>query len=653
MFCSLKDKDFLFFSSADNTLPHHIRITYWPVRLFKHVGVSIWLFLHGTRIISEYCLDRLNIHAGPGGVLFIRKLPVPVFVTCHHTYWQQYTHIRSQFWKRIFLPFEQRTYDLADKIICDCEDTKQVLIERYNVPVEKITVIHCAVDTGKFHFENLPKKPDSLLYIGRIAKRKGIDFLIRSMPYVVRTIPDVRLLVGGKGSYLEKMKSLVRQLDLERNVIFLGFVPDDQLNTLYNQARCVVVPSVFEGFGITVIEALAAGTRVIGTDTDGIREILHNCDYGRLVPYGDTRALADAITAELREPKRAGELQPKYRAEMLRNRYLEVLGGGCHFRVLFSHSLFFHDKISTLKSCGHHFTLPFCTGKQQLMNETDIRNDDQWTTVLRSRSGWFDLHLKDLWEYRDLILLFVRRDFVSIYKQTILGPFWFLLQPLASTFIFTVVFGKIANIPTDGIPQPLFYMGGIVTWNYFASCLNRTSDTFVANEGIFGKVYFPRLAVPLSAVVINLLTFAIQFALFLVFMVFFGLRGSAIHPNGWILLTPLLLVQMGALGLGLGILISSLTTKYRDLSFILGFGVQLWMYATPIVYPMSQVPAKWHWLYVLNPVAAIVETFRYAFLGSGSVSPLHLGVSAGITVILLAAGIITFNRVEKTFMDTV
>lgn len=327
MYRELKGSGTLFFSPADNSLPGHIRIKSWMIRLFKQVGVSIWLFLNGKRIISEYHLDKLNIHAGPGGVLLIRKLPIPVFVTCHHTYWQQYTHIKSQFWKRIFLPFEQRTYRLADKIICDCEDTKRVLIEQYTVPSGKITVIHCAVDTGKFHFENLTKKSDCALYVGRIAKRKGIDFLIRSMPLVVQAIPDVQLLIGGKGSYLEKMKCLVRQLNLERNVTFLGFVPDDQLNTLYNQAQCVVVPSVFEGFGITVIEALAAGTRVVGTDTDGIRGILRNGDYGRLVPYGDCPALADAIVAELNEPKRAEALRAEYQVEQFRNRYLEILKG--------------------------------------------------------------------------------------------------------------------------------------------------------------------------------------------------------------------------------------------------------------------------------------------------------------------------------------
>jgi len=327
MYRELKGSDILFFSPADNSLPGHIRVASPAIPLLKQLGVSIWLLLNGNRIISEHSLDKLNIHAGPGGVLYIRKLPIPVIVTCHHTYWQQFTQIKAQFWKRIFLPFERRTYRLADKLICDCEDTKQVLIKHYGIPVEKITVIHCAVDTGKFHCANLPKKPNSCLYIGRIAKRKGIDFLIRSMPLVVRKIPDAQLLVGGKGECLEKMKSLVRQLDLERNVTFLGFVPDEQLNTLYNQAQCVVVPSVFEGFGITVIEALATGTRVVGTDTDGIREILRNPDLGRLVPYGDSVALAEAIVAELSEPKNAGALLPEYKVDMLRARYLELLEG--------------------------------------------------------------------------------------------------------------------------------------------------------------------------------------------------------------------------------------------------------------------------------------------------------------------------------------
>jgi glycosyltransferase involved in cell wall biosynthesis len=324
MYRELRGKDILFFSPADNSMPGHIRINFWAIRFIKQVGVSIWLHLNILRIISEYGLDKLNIHSGPGGVLLLRRPPVPVIVTCHHTYWQQYTYIKSQFWKRVFIPFERRTYELADEIICDCEDTKRVLLERYGISDAKIKVIHCAVDTEKFHPESKQRKPNCALYIGRIEKRKGIEFLIRSMPFVREQIPDALLLVGGKGSCLDKMKSLVSRLNLERNVTFLGFVPDDQLNTLYNQAQCAVVPSIFEGFGITVIEALAAGTRVVGTDVDGIREILQSGDYGRLAPYGDHRALADAIVAELRSPRNAPALRPEYQVDQFRNRYLRV-----------------------------------------------------------------------------------------------------------------------------------------------------------------------------------------------------------------------------------------------------------------------------------------------------------------------------------------
>jgi lipopolysaccharide transport system permease protein len=276
-----------------------------------------------------------------------------------------------------------------------------------------------------------------------------------------------------------------------------------------------------------------------------------------------------------------------------------------------------------------------------------------WTMVISNRSGWLDTNLKELWRYRDLILLFVRRDFVAIYKQTILGPLWFLLQPLFTTIVFTIVFGKIANIPTDGLPQPLFYMAGIVGWNYFANCFSATSNTFVTNAGIFGKVYFPRLAVPVSVVITNLMTFVIQFVVFIAFLFFFYLKGSSVKPNLFILLTPYLILQMGILGLGFGILISSLTTKYRDLSFAVTFGVQLWMYATPIVYPMSQIPERWQWLFALNPMAAIIEAFRYAFLGAGSIKPLFLGISLAVTLVVLGIGIVLFRRIEKTFMDTV
>ena len=273
--------------------------------------------------------------------------------------------------------------------------------------------------------------------------------------------------------------------------------------------------------------------------------------------------------------------------------------------------------------------------------------------IISPLRGWLDINLKELWHYRDLIMLFVRRDFVAIYKQTILGPLWFLLQPLFSTVVFTVVFGKIAHIPTDGLPQPLFYMSGIVVWNYFANCLTKTSDTFVANASIFGKVYFPRMAVPVSVIITNLITFILQFSFFLLFLMFFYMKGVQIKPNLLILLTPFLILQMGTLGLGLGILISSMTTKYRDLTFIVGFGVQLWMYATPIVYPMSQIPERWQWLFACNPMAAIIETFRYAFLGAGSVKPLHMAISLGVTFVIFSIGLVLFSRIEKTFMDTV
>ncbi|MBI5635059.1 MAG: ABC transporter permease [Nitrospirae bacterium] len=279
--------------------------------------------------------------------------------------------------------------------------------------------------------------------------------------------------------------------------------------------------------------------------------------------------------------------------------------------------------------------------------------DEQWTKVIGPKSGWFDVNLSSLWNYRDLILLFVKRDFIAFYKQTILGPLWFLVQPLFTAVVFTVIFGRIAKISTDGLPQVLFYMCGIVIWNYFADCLNKTSDTFVSNAGIFGKVYFPRLTVPVSIVITNLITFAIQFMLFLLFWTYFYLGGAAIKVSLWSLLIPLLLVQMAALGLGLGILISSLTTKYRDLRYVVGFGVQLWMYATPIVYPMSQIPDKWQWMYAMNPMAAVVESARFAFLGAGSVRLWNLGLSFAMTGFILLAGLVLFHRIEKTFMDTV
>ncbi len=278
---------------------------------------------------------------------------------------------------------------------------------------------------------------------------------------------------------------------------------------------------------------------------------------------------------------------------------------------------------------------------------------EQWTSVIKPSNGWFDINIKELWQYRDLIVMFVKRDFVAVYKQTILGPLWFLLQPLFTTLIFTIVFGQIAKLPTNGLPQVLFYLSGTVMWNYFASCLNTTSNTFIANAGIFGKVYFPRLVTPISVVITNMLTFAIQFFLFLSVFAYFLLKGVAVTPTVWILITPVLLFQMACLGLGCGIIVSSMTTKYRDLSLLVSFGVQLWMYATPVVYPVSMVSGTLSWLLVLNPMTAIIEIFRYAFLGGQLIPLWYWGISIGITLSLLTVGIILFSKVEKTFMDTV
>jgi lipopolysaccharide transport system permease protein len=274
-------------------------------------------------------------------------------------------------------------------------------------------------------------------------------------------------------------------------------------------------------------------------------------------------------------------------------------------------------------------------------------------TVIGPASGWFDIHLSELWRYRDLIMLFVRRDFVAVYKQTILGPLWFLIQPLITTVVFTIIFGRIAKIPTDGLPRMLFYLSGVVVWNYFAGCLNKTSDTFVGNAYIFGKVYFPRLAVPVSVVISNLVTFGIQFTLFLCFLLYFSVNGSTVYLQPSVVFLPLLVLQMAALGLGFGIIVSSLTTKYRDLSQLVGFGVQLWMFATPIVYPASQIPVKWQWLMAFNPMAPIIEFFRFSFLGVGTVNPLHMCLSMLTTLLVLATGIVLFSRIEKNFMDTV
>jgi lipopolysaccharide transport system permease protein len=289
-----------------------------------------------------------------------------------------------------------------------------------------------------------------------------------------------------------------------------------------------------------------------------------------------------------------------------------------------------------------------------MMNKmSDTKTPREWDLIIRPKTRWFDLHLIDLWRYRDLTVLFVWRDFVSTYKQTVLGPLWHLITPLLTTLIFTVIFNRIAAIPTDGLPPFLFYMCGLIAWNYFADCLNRTSSTFISNAGIFGKVYFPRLSVPVSVIISNLVKFSIQFALFIGFMIFFRLRGSSVHPNMVILLTPYLLVLMAALGMGAGIIVSSLTTRYRDLQVLVSFGVQLFLYVTPIVYPLSMMPHRFRWLILMNPMTSVIETFRYAFLGNGTFNIMYVLYSTGTTFLLLFLGILLFNHVEKTFMDTV
>lgn len=276
-----------------------------------------------------------------------------------------------------------------------------------------------------------------------------------------------------------------------------------------------------------------------------------------------------------------------------------------------------------------------------------------WSFVITSRKGWFDFHLKELWAYRNLAVMFVKRNFATMYKQTILGPLWIVINPLLSTLVFTIVFGKIASIPTEGVPDYLFYMAGNILWIFFSTSLSKVSVTFTANAGIFGKVYFPRLVVPVSAVLTNLISFLIQFFIFVGLLGYLMASNADVHPNPYMLLLPLLLLETGLLSIGFGLLISALTAKYRDLIVLIGFGLQLWMYASPVVYPASVVPDKYKAFYILNPMAPILETFRYGFLGSGSFSWVSLGVSFLVTLVVLFIGLLLFHRVERVFLDTV
>lgn len=269
-------------------------------------------------------------------------------------------------------------------------------------------------------------------------------------------------------------------------------------------------------------------------------------------------------------------------------------------------------------------------------------------------TGLLELNLKELWEYRDLIYMYVKRDIVTFYKQTIMGPLWFVIQPILTTIMFMFVFGNLAGLSTDGIPKPLFYFSGIILWNYFADCLTRNSKIFIENQNVFGKVYFPRLVVPISITISNLVKFFIQFVIFIgIYLFYYFSAGGTVAPNVYLTLFPLLVILAAGLSLGFGIIFSSLTTKYRDLNFLLQFGVQLWMYITPVIYPLSSMPENRQWIIALNPMTSVIETFKYAAIGQGIFSWVYLTYSFVFMLVLLFVGIIVFNKVEKGFMDTV
>lgn len=286
---------------------------------------------------------------------------------------------------------------------------------------------------------------------------------------------------------------------------------------------------------------------------------------------------------------------------------------------------------------------------------TDFENE-HWDTIIEPRGSLLDLKLKDVWQYRDLLVLLVRRDFVAFYKQTILGPIWFFIQPVITVVFYTFVFGNLAGIPTDGVPKPLFYLAGTILWNYFADCLTKTSTVFKDNSALMSKVYFPRLIMPLSVVASNLIRFAVQLVLFIAVAVFYFIKGANIAVNVYALLFPFLVVLIAAQGLGLGMIISAVTTKYRDLAFVVTFGVPLLMYATTVIYPLSEAEAKfprYSWIIKYNPITTIIETFRYGLLGKGSFDIGLLAYCTIATVITLLVGVIIYNKVEKNFVDTI
>jgi lipopolysaccharide transport system permease protein len=279
--------------------------------------------------------------------------------------------------------------------------------------------------------------------------------------------------------------------------------------------------------------------------------------------------------------------------------------------------------------------------------------NEHWDLIVESKTSLFDMKLSDLWSYRDLLLMFVKRDFVSFYKQTILGPLWFFIQPIFTTLVYVFVFGNLAGISTDGLPQFLFYLSGITAWNYFADCITKTSTVFKDNANLFGKVYFPRLILPLSIVLSNLVRFGVQLLLFFFMICYFLYDGADIHLTYMVFLFPILVLLMAFLGLGIGLIITALTTKYRDLSFLVSFGVQLLMYATTVIYPLSSAPEDYKNLIQLNPMTPIIESFRFAFLGAGEFTWGSLGYTAIVTAVIFIGGLIIFNKTERSFVDTI
>ncbi|MNX94052.1 Polysialic acid transport protein KpsM [compost metagenome] len=286
----------------------------------------------------------------------------------------------------------------------------------------------------------------------------------------------------------------------------------------------------------------------------------------------------------------------------------------------------------------------------------DSKNTNDWLFEITPKNKFFSLNFKEIWQYRDLLMLFVKRDIITVYKQTVLGPLWYLIQPLFTSITFTIIFNNVAGIKTGSIPPFLFNLGGIMVWNYFTACLNGTSDTFKSNAGIFGKVYFPRIITPLSIVISNLIKFGIQFGIFIFFYIFFYFQGADLSLNGSILFFPILISFMGILGLGLGMMISSMVTKYRDLNNLVGFGVQLLMYISAVMYPMELIKEKlpkFGWIVEYNPLAYVIETSRYMLLNIGSISILGLVYTMIVTIVVFFIGLLIFNRTEKSFIDTV